>query len=82
TWKGLFNVSVNGRMQGDRFRTELRQKDAQGKIGFDLGINTVLGDTSMTVSFFPMNPILGYSRWIVNADNRVVVGPHGEYGQT
>ena len=76
-WKGLFNISVNGRMQEDHFRMELKQKDAQGKVGFDLGINTVIGDTSVAVSFFPMNPILGYSRWIVNADNRVVIGPHG-----
>lgn len=76
-WKGLFNVNVNGRMQGDRFRTELKQRNAQGQIGFDLGVNTVLGDTSTVVSLFPMNPILGYSRWMVNADNRVEIGPHG-----
>lgn len=77
-WKGLFNINLTGRMQGDRFRTELRQKDIQGKIGFDLGINTVIGDSSMIVSLFPMNPILGYSRWIVNPGNQVVIGPHGK----
>lgn len=77
-WKGLFNVNMTGRMQGDRFRVEIKQKDAEGKVGFDLGVNTVLGDTSVAVSFFPMNPILGYSRWIVNADNRVVIGHEGK----
>lgn len=72
-WKGLFNVNISGRMQGDRLRLELRQKDAAGKIGFDLGVNLVMQDSAFTVSFFPMNPILGYGRWIVNADNRITV---------
>lgn len=73
-WKGLFNLNMSGRIQGDRFRWELKQKDAQGQIGFDLGVNLVMGDTAVVVSFFPVNPILGYTRWIVNADNRIVVG--------
>lgn len=77
-WKGLFNINMMGRMEGDRFRLELKQKDVQNRIGFDLGVNTVIGDSAVTVSFFPMNPILGYSRWIVNADNRVVIGQHGK----
>lgn len=76
-WKGLFNVNVTGRMQGDRFRMELKQKDAAGKTGFDLGLNLLFGDTTITASLFPINPILGYSRWIVNPDNRIVIGPHG-----
>lgn len=72
-WKGLFNLNVNGRIQGDRLRLELKQKNAAGEVGFDLGTNLTMRDSSFTVSFFPMTPILGYSRWIVNADNRVTV---------
>lgn len=77
-WKGLFNINLTGRMQGDRFRIELKQKDAQGKLGFDLGINTTLGDSAILVSLFPMNPILGYSRWIVNADNQIRIASGGK----
>lgn len=76
-WKGLFNVGVNGRVQQNRFRMELKQKDAQGEVGFDLGVNAVIGDSSVVVGFFPTNPVLGYSCWEVNADNRVEVGPYG-----
>ncbi len=76
-WKGLFNVNINGKMQDDRFRMELKQKNAAGETGFDLGLNLLFGDTTMTASFFPINPILGYSRWIVNPDNRIVIGPQG-----
>ncbi|MEG1948987.1 MAG: translocation/assembly module TamB domain-containing protein [Odoribacter sp.] len=73
-WKGLFNINMTGRMQGDHSRFELKQKDAEGKIGFDLGVNLRMRDSAVSVSFFPMTPILGYSRWIVNADNYVTVG--------
>lgn len=60
-------------MQGNQFRIELKQKDARQRVGFDMGINLVMLDSAFTVSFFPMTPILGYSRWIVNADNKVTV---------
>lgn len=76
-WKGIFNISMTGRMQEDLFRAELKQKDASGRIGFDMGINLQFEDTTLTASLFPINPILGYSRWMVNPDNRIVVGPKG-----
>ena len=76
-WKGLFNVNATGRVRQNRFRMELKQRDAQGEVGFDLGVNTVIGDSSVVFGFFPTNPVLGYSRWEVNADNRVEIGPHG-----
>ena len=72
-WKGLFNINLTGKMQGNQFRIELKQKDARQRVGFDMGINLVMLDSAFTVSFFPMTPILGYSRWIVNADNKVTV---------
>lgn len=72
-WKGLFNINLTGKMQGNQFRIEMKQKDAQQQVGVDMGINLVMLDSAFTVSFFPMTPILGYSRWIVNADNKVTV---------
>jgi hypothetical protein len=77
-WKGVFNLYLTGRLQGDRFRVELKQQDTQGKIGFDWGINVVLGDTATTLRFFPTNPILGYNRWTLNPDNRLVIWPEGK----
>ncbi len=73
SWKGLFNVSLTGKMQGNEFRLELKQKDAQQQVGFDMGINLTMLDSVFTLAFFPMNPILGYSRWFVNADNKITV---------
>lgn len=73
SWKGLLNLNMAGRIQGDHLRFELKQKDAQGNIGFDLGMNLVMKDSSYVVSLFPMSPILGYSRWVVNAGNHVTI---------
>ena len=77
TWKGLFNIGVTGRAQGEHFRVELTQKDEKNRVGFELGVNTVLKDSVVSVSFFPVNPILAYSQWMVNVDNRVDIGEHG-----
>ena len=77
TWKGLFNIGVTGRAQGEYFRVELTQKDEKNRVGFELGVNTVLKDSVVSVSFFPVNPILAYSQWMVNVDNRVDIGKHG-----
>lgn len=77
-WKGLFNITMTGRMHGKRFRAELKQQDADGRTGFELGINTMLQDSSLTVSLFPVNPILGYNHWTVNADNYVEIGTRGK----
>lgn len=71
-WKDLLNLNIAGNIQGDRLRIELKQKNAAGDVGFDLGVNLTARDTGLIVSLFPMTPILGYSRWIVNADNRIV----------
>lgn len=73
SWKGLLNLNMAGRIQGDHLRFELKQKDAQGNIGFDLGMNLTMRDSSFIVSLFPMSPILGYSRWVVNTGNQITI---------
>ncbi len=77
TWKGLFNIGITGRAQGEHFRIELKQKDEKNRVGFELGVNTILSDSVVSVSFFPVNPILAYKQWMVNVDNRVDIGEHG-----
>lgn len=77
TWKGLFNIGITGRAQGERFRVELKQKDEKDRVCFELGVNTVLGDSIVSVSFFPVKPILAYKQWMVNVDNRVDIGERG-----
>lgn len=76
--KGPFHVNFTGNMLGNHFRSELEQKDGKGDIGFDLGMGVTLEDSAVSVNFFPMTPILGYRRWIVNSDNKIVIGEKGK----
>lgn len=76
--KGPFHVNLTGNVLGNHLRTELKQKDGQGEIGFDLGMGLTLEDSVVSVSFFPITPILGYRRWIVNSDNKIVIGKAGK----
>ena len=76
--KGPFHVNVTGNMLGNHLRTELKQKDGQGEVGFNLGIGVTLEDSVVSASFFPITPILGYRRWIVNPDNKVVIREGGK----
>ncbi len=77
-WGELFNLNLTGKIEKDQFRVELLQKDALGKLRFEIGVNTTLGDSSMAISLFPMNPILASNRWSVNKDNRVLVKKGGK----
>lgn len=71
--KGPFSVNVSGNLVGEQVRLELKQKDGKGELGFDLGVGLTMSDSLFAVKLFPMTPILGYHRWIVNPDNRIVV---------
>lgn len=76
--KGPFHVNLTGNLLGNHLRTELKQKDGQGEIGFDLGMGVTLEDSVVSVNFFPITPILGYRRWIVNPDNKVIIREGGK----
>lgn len=76
-WKGVAGIDVTGRIQGDCFRMELQQKNAGHEVGFDLGLNAVIGDSTLNISFFPTDLIFGYSHWKVNGNNRIAIGKKG-----
>lgn len=71
--KDILNMNISGTLQKDQLRLVLKQQDSQGRIGFDSGLDLTFRDSSYSVSLFPMTPIMGYQRWILNADNRVTV---------
>lgn len=71
--KGPFSVNATGNVLDDHLRMELKQKDGKGETGFDLGVDLTMGDSVFSASLFPMTPILGYSRWIINPDNRIEI---------
>lgn len=69
--KDLYKIRAEGSVQQNIIRVGLKQQNEQGEIGVDFGLELTLGDTTYSVSMYPMTPVLGYSRWIVNPGNHV-----------
>ncbi len=76
-WKGFSDVGVNGRIERGGIRMELKQRDAEGRVGFDLGVDAEMRDSVFMIGLFPVNPVLGYNRWKVNEGNWVTVDKRG-----
>lgn len=76
--KGPFSVNAMGNIAGDRLQMELKQKDGKGDIGFDFGMGLTMGDSVFSLNLFPITPILGYRRWIVNSDNKIEIRKGGK----
>ena len=65
------HVSVDGMLNTDRLGLRLTQQNSQMKTGFDIGAITVLEDSALRARFFPLTPMIGYKKWMVNADNYI-----------
>lgn len=76
--KDLYNVQASGYIRQNRLEVELCQKNKEGQVGVHIGADLILRDSSFVIRLFPENPVLGYSTWIVNADNRIIIGPEGQ----
>lgn len=72
-FKDLFHINASGFVRQDQVRVAVKQQNREGITGFDLGLDFTFRDSVVSMSFFPMTPILGYSRWIINADNRITL---------
>lgn len=77
-FKDILNMNISGALQKNNLSLLLKQKDSQGQIGFDAGLNLTLRDSTVSLSLFPMTPIMGYQRWILNADNRITLMKDGK----
>ncbi len=65
------DLSLRGELIKDSLSLSLNQKDGLGNIGFDLGLNTVFRDDTISLSFDTMNPVILYSPWKINEDNYI-----------
>lgn len=69
--KDLYKVCLQGSVSDNRLEIAVRQQNKEGEIGVDIGTDLIFRDSSLTVSFFPVDPTLGYSKWMVNAGNQL-----------
>lgn len=76
--KDLYDVMLYGSVQDNRFKLAALQKNKEGQVGVDFGAAFTFRDSSFAVNFFPHDPILGYTKWMVNAGNELNFYKGGE----
>lgn len=66
------HVLLDGIVDGNRLTSFVRQRNISGKTGYHLGIEATMDrDSVITVSFRPLDPVIAYKTWAINADNYV-----------
>lgn len=69
--KDLYDVVLYGSVRDNRFKLAALQKNKEGQVGVDFGAAFTFRDSSFSVNFFPHDPVLGYTKWMVNAGNEL-----------
>lgn len=69
TLDALARVWMHANIDGNQARLTLRQRNIKGDTGFRLGFRGEFGDSAVTVSIDPVNPIIGYRQWQANEGN-------------
>lgn len=65
------NVNLNGYIGSNRISAYLNQQNLAGETGYKLGLTAALMDTTLTVHFTPLNAMIGYRPWKLNANNYI-----------
>lgn len=71
--KSLYDVRIQGSLAEDHLTVGFLQKDSLGQTGVDIGANISLEDSVVAVSLFPSEPVLGYERWKINENDRLLI---------
>lgn len=66
-------IALYGDIEGKTARINFFQRDRADSIGFWFGLETLLQDSALRVSLFPLNPIFGYERWTANPNNYILL---------
>lgn len=73
TFDNFANIVLNGFISSDELQMRVTQKNIKSVTGFDIGLRAFYteGDSTVTVSFFPLDPVIAYKPWTLNKDNYV-----------
>lgn len=69
TFDDWAQVALNAHLVDNQVKLHLNQHNIKGKQGFDIGLKAALVDSVATLSFDPLDQIIGYQPWTVNEDN-------------
>lgn len=68
-----FESTLNALITTHGIETSLVFLDGKGHKGIDLGVNLETTDSLFQISLTPLNPILAYRKFNVNADNHITI---------
>lgn len=63
------HVSLDGYLADNTLGFRVSQQNIQGKEGYNLGADIALNDSTVTLSFEPTDPTIGYMPWSINEGN-------------
>ncbi len=72
TFDEFAQVQANGYIAENKLSVFVRQKNIEGKTGYNLGAMVTLRDSTFTLKMVPYKPIIAYKTWTINSDNYIV----------
>lgn len=79
TFDEFAQVQANGYIAENKLSVFIRQKNIEGKTGYNLGAMVTLRDSTFTLKMVPYKPTIAYKPWTINSDNYIVynfINPH------
>lgn len=69
TFDDFAHVGITGYLSYGMLSAFVDQQNIKGETGFKLGATVASVDSAMTLRLTPLNPVIGYKDWKLNADN-------------
>jgi len=63
------HVAVSGMATDNMAAMRVQQRDIDDKTGYDIGLHAFSSDSTVRASIMPLDPVIGYQQWTVNAGN-------------
>ena len=63
------HVKLSGFIADENLAAFINQSNIDNQTGFKIGFNVAASDSVLTLRLTPLNPIIGYKEWKLNADN-------------
>lgn len=71
TFDSWAKVNLDGYFAHNELGMRLNQRNISGKEGFDVGLKADIVDSVATLRLIPLDQVIGYQPWTVNADNYI-----------
>ena len=63
------HVDLDGYLADNTLGARVSQRNIKGQEGYNLGVDIALNDSTVTLSFEPTDPTIGYMPWTINEGN-------------